>query len=288
MDWFKHKTASLDDPDFNAILDEFGSDGYMMFFGLLEIYGREFSNTNSDGFLSVRLAFVARKLRKSSVKVRKFLNFCGKLINKPRFVYSIDGAILSYKVPDFIDLASNWTKRQTKTPIEVPTEVPIAIRRRSRRRNKKENKEGPPNPPWNTPDNIDFDLFWNTYPKKVGKQKCLEIWVDLKKKKARPSINDIVKALKIQKVSEDWTKENGRYIPNPSTWLNQGRWDDELREIQPEHNSIKPITYAQAQDAERRMTAKWLLKEMKNDKQKGDNEGIDKNVSRLPYKQTDK
>ena len=130
-------------------------------------------------------------------------------------------------------------------------------------------------------------MFWNTYPRKVGKQECLKIWLNSKKKKERPSINNIVKTLKIQKASEDWIKENGKYIPNPATWLNQGRWDDELREIQPEHNGIKPTTYAQAQDAERRMTAKWLLKEMKNDKQKDGNERIDKNVSRLPYEQTD-
>ena len=127
MEWFKHKTGSLDDPDFNAILDEFGSDGYMMFFGLLEIYGKEFSSTDSDGFLNIRLAFVARKLRKSSAKVRKFLNFCEKSISKPRFVSHLNSPVLRYKVPDFIDMASNWTKRKKKTPTEVPTEVPTAI-----------------------------------------------------------------------------------------------------------------------------------------------------------------
>ena len=127
MEWFKHKTGSLDDPDFNAILDEFGSDGYMMFFGLLEIYGREFSNTDPEGFLSVRLAFVARKLRKSSAKVEKFLSFCGKSINKPRFIHSINGTVLTYKVPDFIEMASNWTKRTKQTPTEAPTEAPTAI-----------------------------------------------------------------------------------------------------------------------------------------------------------------
>ena len=127
MEWFKHKTGSLDDPDLNAILDEFGSDGYMIFFGLLEIYGREFSNTDSDGFLNIRLSFVARKLRKSSVKVKKFLSFCEKSINKPRFVYSINDFMLSYKVPDFIDLASNWTKRKKPMPTEAPTEAPTAI-----------------------------------------------------------------------------------------------------------------------------------------------------------------
>lgn len=127
MEWFKHKTGSLDDPDFNAILDEFGSDGYMMFFGLLEIYGKEFSSTDVDGFLNIRLSFVARKLRKSSAKVRKFLNYCGKSISKPRFVYSINGSVLSYKVPKFMELASNWTRRPENQPTEVPTEVPTAI-----------------------------------------------------------------------------------------------------------------------------------------------------------------
>ena len=24
-------------------------------------------------------------------------------------------------------------------------------------------------------------------------------------------------------------EENGRFIPNPATWLNQGRWEDEVQ-----------------------------------------------------------
>ena len=27
--------------------------------------------------------------------------------------------------------------------------------------------------------------------------------------------------------SEQWRRENGQYIPNPATWLNQERWNDE-------------------------------------------------------------
>lgn len=156
MEWFKHKTNSLDDPDFSAIIDEFGSDGYMMFFGLLEIYGREYSNTDSEQFLNIRLAFVARKLRKSSAKVRKFLNFCEKLISKPRFEHSINGVILSYKAPGFIELSSNWTKRKEEQPTEAPMEAPTAIRSRSR--SKKKNKEKDIQyPEW-----LDLDL-WKTF-----------------------------------------------------------------------------------------------------------------------------
>lgn len=273
MDWFKHKTASLDDPDFNAILDEFGSDGYMMFFGLLEIYGREFSNTNSDGFLKVRLAFVARKLRKSSAKVRKFLNFCGKLINKPRFVYSIDGAMLSYKVPDFIDLASNWTKRQTKTPTEAPTEAPTAIRSRSRRRIKKKNKEGPPKPPWNTspilkyPDWLNISL-WLEY--KKHRKEIKAGMTELAETKALNKLERFVKAGYSQEeiidetIAQGW---KGLFLPSGKTGKQE----------------IKPTTYAQAQDAERRQMVK-MLKEIRNDgKPESDSRGTAQTTHLLPH-----
>ena len=36
----------------------------------------------------------------------------------------------------------------------------------------------------------------------------------------------IIKALKKQIHSEEYKVK--KYIPNPSTWLNQGRWEDEL------------------------------------------------------------
>ena len=30
------------------------------------------------------------------------------------------------------------------------------------------------------------------------------------------------------KNSEEWTKENGKYIPHPATWLNAKGWEDEF------------------------------------------------------------
>jgi len=41
-------------------------------------------------------------------------------------------------------------------------------------------------------------------------------------------------ALETQKASEKWLKDNGQYIPNPATWLNQRRWEDEPMWIEPE------------------------------------------------------
>lgn len=74
-----------------------------------------------------------------------------------------------------------------------------------------------------------FAEFWSAYPKKVGKASCLKAW-----KKLKPTAElhkHIMEALESQKGSEQWQREGGRYIPNPLTWLNQGRWDDEPAEV---------------------------------------------------------
>lgn len=74
-----------------------------------------------------------------------------------------------------------------------------------------------------------FAEFWKAYPKKVGKASCLNAW---KKLKPTAELHDhIMAALEAQKRSEQWQREGGRFIPNPLTWLNQGRWDDEPTEV---------------------------------------------------------
>jgi hypothetical protein len=67
-----------------------------------------------------------------------------------------------------------------------------------------------------------FEDFWYKYPKKVGKQEAIKAW-----KKAKPDILQVIDALNWQIPSKQWQAENGKYIPNPATYLNQGRWEDE-------------------------------------------------------------
>lgn len=66
----------------------------------------------------------------------------------------------------------------------------------------------------------DFMRFWAQYPKKVGKDDALRAW-----RKRKPDVGLVLTAL-IQQ--SDWLqREGGAFIPNPATWLNQGRWQDE-------------------------------------------------------------
>jgi hypothetical protein len=71
-----------------------------------------------------------------------------------------------------------------------------------------------------------FDQFWAIYPKKVGKKAALNIWTRLKPDK--DLLEQILRAVEKQKKLDQWTKDGGQFIPNPATWLNQCRWEDEL------------------------------------------------------------
>jgi hypothetical protein len=71
----------------------------------------------------------------------------------------------------------------------------------------------------------DFEAFWKDYPRKVGKGRAIAIWKRLGSK--RPPLLDLTAAIVRAKQSEQWTKDNGKYIPYPATWLSQQRWLDE-------------------------------------------------------------
>lgn len=75
-----------------------------------------------------------------------------------------------------------------------------------------------------------FEDFWNEYPRKVGKGAAWKSWDKIK----GISKDIIIKAVKAQRNQEQWQKDNGQYIPHPSTWLNQRRWEDEIIKVQKE------------------------------------------------------
>ena len=70
-----------------------------------------------------------------------------------------------------------------------------------------------------------FNSFWELYPKKIGKGGARKAWNKIKNPKA--TLEKIAKSLVWQKQSEQWKKENGQFIPHPSTYLNNERWEDE-------------------------------------------------------------
>lgn len=70
-----------------------------------------------------------------------------------------------------------------------------------------------------------FDEFWAAYPKHVAKQPARRAFDRLKPDRAL--LDKMLAALQWQTQSEQWTKDGARYVPNPATWLNARRWEDE-------------------------------------------------------------
>lgn len=87
-----------------------------------------------------------------------------------------------------------------------------------------------------------FNQFWEEYPVKKSKETARKAWAKLKP--TAELFETIMAAVRASKNSLDWTKDNGRYIPHPATWLNGGRWEDELTPITdaPLPTSGKPNT----------------------------------------------
>jgi len=78
--------------------------------------------------------------------------------------------------------------------------------------------------------NVHFDIFWNEYPKKKDKANALKVWKS--KKLSNGKFDKIMDGLRKVNKSDDWVKENGRYVPGPAKWLRGSLWNDEISSIQ--------------------------------------------------------
>jgi hypothetical protein len=124
----------------------------------------------------------------------------------------------------------NWQKYQVDTTwvrmrrMRSKHAKPVTPkRRREEKRGEEKRGDNPPTPRGGAVDG--FSRFWKAYPKKVGKGAAEAAW-----KKLRPgngAVDAILSALSWQRKSEQWTKERGQFVPNPATYLNQRRWEDE-------------------------------------------------------------
>lgn len=126
---------------------------------------------------------------------------------------------------------SNRTQSDTEPDTDADTvAVPNARPLNKHKQKRKQNK------------NIyigDFDSFWSAYPRKDGKAKAKEAFIKL-------APNDelfktMMNAIERQKKGDQWIKEGGKFIPYPATWLNQKRWEDEVKTYPSEKANIKPM-----------------------------------------------
>jgi hypothetical protein len=232
MEWFRHDSNANLDEKLQEVLLDYGLEGYGLYWYCIELIVGKTSADNITFELKHDARVIARNTGSSPQKVEEmmkrfisvglFENNDGKITcmkvakrlmssatSNPKMRHMIQDIKLQYDTvidsmshdgimtaSDFITAEENRIEeiRLDKKEKTIKTEVLEDY----------------------------FEDFWYKYPKKVGKEAARKAW-----NKANPDIIKVIDAINWQRETKQWQAEDGKYIPNPATYLNQGRWQDE-------------------------------------------------------------
>ena len=125
--------------------------------------------------------------------------------------------VVTLPQPEKPDLANRKTvKGIEKNKINNPPIVPLGDEPAKRKRKRDDIPDEYP---------YDFEEFWKIYPRRTGKAAAFRVWRKLnltQKRRAYVALRKQIPALKAQ-----IRGPNENFCPHPSTWLNEGRFDDE-------------------------------------------------------------
>ena len=216
-DWLKIEVCTPDKPEVIGIADLLGiAPAYA--FGSLFLVWRWFDQHTTEGNAS----YVTKVTIDRLAGIEGFADVMGKVewlilhddgtVSLPHFDRH-NGETAKQRGLTAKRVAKNKAKGNAKgNALTVSDTVTSPLPREEKRR---EDKETTPLSEYSD----EFLQFWKEYPKKVGKDRAWQLW-----KKTKPVLTDVLKALSWQRNCEQWQKG---FIPNPETYISQGRWKDE-------------------------------------------------------------
>ena len=204
--WFKIWTTILTDPHlFTIPLEDFAR--WFILGALMATHG-------TGGSITVSKKQLCNLFRSDNDNDMK-----NSLNNMPNITWSNDNDTITV-------IMNKWSKYQVDSNtyerlVKHRKKVNDNGARREEKRREKKRKDNT-----NTDEyDFEFEEFWKEYPKKIGKGAVFVSWKKLGK--GRPPISEILTAIEKQRKSIQWSQDSGKYIPNPLTWINQKRWQDE-------------------------------------------------------------
>jgi hypothetical protein len=229
MEWFRHDSNANLDEKLQEVLLDYGLEGYGLYWYCIELIVGKTSADNITFEIKHDARVIARNTGSTPQRVEEMMK---RFISVGLFE-NHDGKITCLKVAKRLmsSATSNPQMRSIIQNIKQHHDMPCnnqshdgimtasQIIRQDKIRLDNIDKKTPIRA--NALDN-GFEEFWQTYPKKVGKDGALKSWL-----KTKPRIDDVLQALAWQKESDQWRRSDGQFIPNPATYLNQGRWQDE-------------------------------------------------------------
>jgi hypothetical protein len=98
-----------------------------------------------------------------------------------------------------------------------------------------------------------FDVILNQYPRQTGKWQA---WMNFKKLVQvgeLPKTSKLLQIIKKNKMSQDWQRDNGRWIPGLSKFLKERRWALIMVWSKSKKYSIEDSCFAIATDYEKKI-----------------------------------
>jgi len=223
MQWYKHDTNANSDAKLKRVRMKYGMEGYGLYWYCLELIAANIDQNNLSFELEHDSEIISHDTGIHYERVQEMMEYmvglglfenrtgsitCLKLLN--RLDQSMTGNPKMRKL-----ISSAKTALSHDSVMTVPDSVMQDKNRIDKRRidPKKGQTEWP------------FDLFWKVYPKKRKKKTSHEIW---KRKKLDPVVDLLIADVK-NRIENDSRWTSG-YVPDPTTYLNQERWDDELED----------------------------------------------------------
>ena len=80
------------------------------------------------------------------------------------------------------------------------------------------------------------EIFWNAYPRRVAKKAAMRA-LDKVRRSGEVEFGVLIAA--VQQFANAVSSRDMQFIPHPASWLNAGRWDDDVSAI-----AGKPATVA--------------------------------------------
>ena len=116
MKWFKHLTGSLNNSIIFEAIEKFGSDGYLVFFGTLELMADEF-DVHNPGEIILSMKKLRKNLQLSRQKTVKILAFFDKkakekLTKKQSFFATVEGDKVKLYSPRLKQLTDEYTRKE--------------------------------------------------------------------------------------------------------------------------------------------------------------------------------
>ena len=242
--YFPHECDASSDPKTSRIIRELGMEGYGVFWRLLEILYRQEGRMAPDyDQLSYDIRVEPEKIKRvvegyGLFQIDEQGKICSEAVDKRLLIIrqtsearSHAGTLGGYAKAKNLANAKQMPGKPLASAWQTSGK-PLANSGNIKENKIKENKikkEGGL-----------FEAFWTQYPRKTAKPSAQKSWGRIGGDGLAVAI---MAGLERHKLSLQWQKDDGQFIPHPATFLNQRRWEDDvtIAQVAPLSRPVRPV-----------------------------------------------